>query len=70
MKKSKIKEAIVLNQEDWGSVYKVGENGVTDIMIGCRRISEDIHIDSIMIYCGENLVEEISLNTPYIITYF
>lgn len=70
MKKSKVKEAIVLNQEDWGSVYKVGENGVTDIVIGRSRISEDVHINSLMIYCGENLVEEISLNTPCIITYF
>lgn len=70
MKKNKIKEVIVLNQEDWGSFHKVGENGVTDIVIGCRRISEDVHIDYIMIYCGENLVEEISTSTPYIITYF
>jgi len=50
-------------------------NKRANIVIDCRRISEDIHIedihiDSIMIYCGENLVEEISMNTPYIITYF
>lgn len=70
MKKSKIKEVIVVNQKGWGSFHKVGENGVTDIVVGGRMISEDVQFNSIMVYCGENLVEEISLNTPYIITYF
>ena len=68
--KSKIKKVIVVNQKGWDSFHKVGENGVTDIVIGCRMISEDVHINSIMIYCGKNLLEEISMNTPYIITYF
>ena len=68
MDNRKIKKVVVANQH-W-STHIVGENGVTDIRIGCRQLSEDGRISIIEILSGDNIVEEMSMSVPYILTYF
>lgn len=66
----KIKSVVVVCQQGPGDFHAVGQKGVTDIMIGTRQISNDVYNDIIEVFCEEHAVKEISMNTPYILTYF
>ena len=61
---------VVISYQGYVNTYVAGEDGVTDIRIGIRQISEDGRISIIEILNGDDVVEEISMSIPYILTYF
>lgn len=64
-----IKSVIVVTQQGSGSHYIVGEDGVTDIFLDCRQISQDIIVNNIIVKKENNIISEISMLTPYVITF-
>ena len=61
---------VVISYQGCVNTHVVGEDGITDIRIWCRQISEDGRISIIEILNGDDVVEEISMSIPYILTYF
>lgn len=66
----KIKSVVVVCQQGSGDFHAVGQKGVTDIRVDFRQISDNVCINIIEVFCGEHIIKEISMNTPYILTYF
>ena len=66
----KIESIKVVLENKVVSNYKVGVNGVTEIVIGYRQYSPDDIVNTFAIMEGDNVIEEITLGIPYIITYF
>lgn len=69
MSNKKIKSVVVVCQQGSGDYHAVGQKGVTDIRVGFRQISDNMHINIIEVFCGEHIIKEISMSTPYILTY-
>ena len=64
-----IESIILVTQQGAGSEYTVGENGITAIFIDCRQISQDIIINTIVVKKDDIIISEISMLTPYVITF-
>lgn len=70
MSNKKIKSVVVVNQQWCGNSHEVGQNGVTEIAISGRQISDYDHVTVIQVMQGRDIMEEISARTPYVLTYF
>ncbi len=64
-----IESIILVTQQGVGSNYTVGENGITNISIDSRQISQDIMINIIVVRKEDTIISEISMLTPYVLTF-
>lgn len=66
----KIKSVVVVWKHGLCNSHEVGQNGVTDITLSGRQISDYERITVIQVMQGYDIMEEISTRAPYILTYF
>ena len=72
IKKEQTKEIIsvsLVNQCGMGNKHEVGVNGVTSIEISYRQISDNSIINIILVKNEDKIIEEISMNTPYVLSF-